>query len=67
MKLHPRTMIVSKASNEFAAFTLDLVEKHELTYGEIVGIFADRLASFAKYMRREERHPNDPEKRGDEE
>lgn len=67
MRLHKRTMPVQKAANEFRAYALDWVERHDLTYGEIVGIIAESLGTIAKFMRREERHPDDPEKRGDEE
>jgi hypothetical protein len=65
MQLHKRTMMVQGAQNEFNSFVIDLIEKHELTYGEIIGIIADRLASFGKLMRREERYPGDPDARGD--
>lgn len=67
MKLHPRTMIVQKAGLELSEFVTSLIERHDLTYGELFGLMADRMAAWAKYMRREERHPGDPEKRGDEE
>lgn len=67
IKLHERTMLVQAASCDFHTWELEWIQKHDLTYGEIVGIYADRLASHAKYMRRDERHPDDPEKRGDEE
>lgn len=66
MRLHERTLLVQKASLEFSELTLDLIERHGLTYGEIVGLLADQLGRMAKMMRREERHPDDPDKRGDE-
>jgi hypothetical protein len=67
MKVHPRYFIVSKAEVELSTFLLDLQQKHDLTYGELFKILAAMMASFAKYLIREERHPDDPEKKGDEE
>ena len=65
MKLHPRTQIVSKAQSELVHFMLTLEQKHGLTYGELVKILSLRVADLAKYMIRDERHP-DSDKRGDE-
>lgn len=67
MKIHPRYFIVSKAENEISMFLLDLIQKHDLTYGETVKILTHLLQTQAKYMIRDERHPDDDDKRGDEE
>jgi hypothetical protein len=66
MQLHERTMIVQKAGNEFRDNFLDMIERHNLTYGEVVGILAEELLIVGKMMKREERHPTHPGKRGDE-
>lgn len=65
LKLHPRTRAVDKARLEFDQFLLDLAEKHELTYGELFSMLGLAIANNAKYQIRAERHPNDPEKKGD--
>ena len=67
MRIHPRYFIVSKAENELSTFLLDLEQKHELTYGEVVRILSTLLAREAKHMIREERHPDDLDAKGDEE
>lgn len=66
MKLHERTMHVESARFDFSRMTLDWIEKHGLTYGEVVSILSHELCIVAKMMIREERHPGDPDKRGDE-
>lgn len=65
-RLHARTMQVNKAGCEFDGWTLDWIERHGLTYGEIVSIMSGRLQQLAKYMIRTERHGDDSDKRGDE-
>ena len=65
-KLHPRTSVVDSARLEFDQFFLDLEQKHNLTYGEMYHILAVQLLNLTKYHIRCERHPDDPEKKGDE-
>lgn len=67
MKLHPRYYVVEQAEQEFSRAMAEIETKHNLTYGEVVKLLGNYLANCAKYMIREERHPNDPGKRGDEE
>ena len=66
MKLHSRTRVVDKARLEFDQFLLDLADKHELTYGELFSMLGQAIANNAKYQIRAERHPDDPDKKGDE-
>jgi hypothetical protein len=66
MKLHERVMIVQGAHNEMAKAVIDVVEKHGLTYLELLACLNDVSASWLKYAIRNERHPDDPEKRGGE-
>ena len=66
LKLHPRTTIVEKADSELSRLLLDLVKKHDLTYGEIFALISRQISEYAKYQIRTERHPDDPEKKGDE-
>lgn len=66
-QIHPRYWVVSKAENELSEFWLSLLERHELTDGEAVKLLSSLLAQLAKYVIQYERHPNDPDKKGDEE
>lgn len=65
MKIHKRTLIVEKAQSAFAMFLLELEQKHALTYGEMFSMFGNAIANLAKYQIRGERHPDDPDKKGD--
>ena len=66
LKLHKRGTIVQKARGEFETFLLELEQKHGLTYGEVFSLLGNAVANLAKYQIRDERHPDDPEKKGDE-
>jgi len=66
MKLHSRAPIVTKARLEFDKFLLDLEQKHDLTFGELFTLLGSAITNLAKYQIRSERHPNDPDKKGDE-
>jgi hypothetical protein len=66
MKIHPRTKIFQEARNQFHEFLLNLEQKHELTLGEILHLLGGEVAHFATYQIRYERHPDNPDKRGDE-
>jgi hypothetical protein len=59
-------MIVQRASIEMRQALLELEIKHNLSLAERIGIYAEMLATEAKYAIRAERHPNDPDKGGDE-
>lgn len=67
MRLHRRTLLVQEAHAEAKSALLDIWKKHDLTWGEIVAFHAHEVQSAARYIIRTERHPDDPEKRGDEE
>jgi len=66
MKLHARVMIVQKAHCDLAKVVLDLVEKHDLTYLELIACLNNVMASWIKDAVRDERHPNNPNLRGGE-
>ena len=66
IKLHKRSQIVTKARSDFDMFLLDLEKKYELTFGELFSILGNSIANLAKYQIRGERHPDDPDKKGDE-
>lgn len=67
MKLHRRFDIVNDAELELSGFLIGWQKKHDLTYGELFKILSLQIANYAKYAIRGERHPDDPDKKGDEE
>lgn len=66
MTLHPRLFVVQAAEMEMAKAVGDLIERHQLTYVETMQALTNFQQRYLKYMLREERHPNDPDKKGDE-
>jgi hypothetical protein len=64
--LHKRYQIVTGAHLELTEFMLKLQEKNDLTYVELNEILLSEALSWNKYAKRQERHPNDPDKKGDE-
>lgn len=67
MRLHPRTAVVEQARCELTRSLIDIETRHGLTMVETIKILNESQASLIKYAIRAERHPNDPDKRGDEE
>lgn len=55
IRLHERTLPVSKARNEADLWLLEWAERHGLTAAEVVGFHAGCLESISKYAIREER------------
>lgn len=66
MRLHPRTQIVERAKVELALAVVDLAAKYDLTDAELVRILAQSLDERGRALVRDERHPDDPDKKGDE-
>jgi len=66
IKIHKRSQIVTTARIAFDTFLLELEQKYELTFGELFSILGNAIANLAKYQIRGERHPDDPDKKGDE-
>lgn len=66
MRLHDRLLIVQAAHLEAKTTLNEIIRKYDLTAGEIVALYAAFLAEEAKWMIREERHPDDPSHKGDE-
>lgn len=68
MKLHERTMLNQKHQCDFMTAMIDFLKDRDITYVELLIVMNQYMLSSAlKYMLRMERHPDDPEKRGDEE
>ena len=66
MKLHDRVMPCQKARLDISTAVLEAVAKHpDLTYLEVLMILNEITGSdWIKYAIRQERHPDDPNKRG---
>jgi hypothetical protein len=58
-------MQVEKAEIDLAEFILSWVQEHDLTFAEITKLLAGQILRCNKYAIRTERHPNDPDKKGD--
>ena len=67
MKLHERTMHVQKAQNELSALFLDWLKKQDLTWNEAAVCLHQIEGRCLMYMLRDERHPDEPDKKADEE
>jgi hypothetical protein len=68
IKIHPRVMDVQKARNDIDAAVSEAMKKHSgLTYLELLSILNSIAASWIGWGIRDERHPDDPEKRAGEE
>jgi hypothetical protein len=66
-KLHPRFFIVRKAALEAQEAMAKIEQKHGLTIFETLGVLEEMMQDEIKYGLRAERHPDDPEKKGNEE
>jgi hypothetical protein len=66
LRLHERTRPVRKASGAVHNAVLDIAGDFDLTHAETVGILLDIAASLHKYVLREERHPDNPDRKADE-
>ncbi len=67
MKLHPRYYIVNKARFEIDDAVWDIMGRSALTYLETMQILNGLTERLCMYAIRHERHPDDPDKKGDEE
>lgn len=66
MRIHARTMTVSKAMTEMSIACAEIAVKHDLTTAEWVHCLAQMTPQTTKYLLREERHPDEPGKKADE-
>lgn len=60
MEMHPREDVVRSAELDIN----DMIINRGLTHGEVVRVLSNALGFTGKYMIRDERHPNDPDKPG---
>lgn len=66
MKRHPRSKVVEEAEYELSKAFLDIEKKYKLTFGEMFHLLGTRIARLARDNIQVERHPNRPDKSGDE-
>lgn len=66
MRIHPRLIVVQRAELALDTFMIGLVNEHDLTPAEQISLLANQIKTVSMYAIRSERHPDDPEKRGDE-
>lgn len=66
MKLHPRYQKVDQGRMLIGEAIVAAYEKHDLTLGEMTMALSEELATCAKHIIRHERHPGNPNKKGDE-
>ena len=64
--IHKRSGAVVRASTDLATAMVKIIKERELTHAEVTSILAQEILSWNKYAIRAERHPDDPEKKGDE-
>jgi hypothetical protein len=67
LRLHPRTMPVQRAHSELAGHLCDFQDRHDLTDTEMAMMLADLQHRYLTLLLRAERHPDDPERKADEE
>lgn len=67
MRLHSRTMPVSRAQSELGIWVWKWMDDHNLTYVEAVRCLLEVTQGITKYQLRQERHPDDPDAKADEE
>lgn len=66
MRLHPRTQPVAQAEAAIKTELWRLQDEHGLTYVEMLRVLIAHQQDISKYLLREERHPGQPDHKGDE-
>lgn len=66
LRLHPRTMPVQKAEGHLKRYLWDFQKEYDLTDIELLRALIECQVTVTKYMLRAERHPDDPERKADE-
>lgn len=67
LKIHKRYFLVREAHGELAEAIFKILEKHKLTYLELVRILLEEASVWTTQGLRHERHPEDPDRKADEE
>lgn len=66
LRMHPRFQTVNLSGAKIKKTINDLQLEADLTDIELLQILTEYQQNILKYMLRSERHPDDPEKKGDE-
>lgn len=66
LRLNKRTRHVQKADGLFEEHAIQFQEEHDLTDIEMLRILINCQQRVTKYMLRAERHPDDPDRKADE-
>jgi hypothetical protein len=66
VRLHARVQVTQKADIDLQCFLGEWLVRHELTFAEAVRILLWTAARWMHYIVRDERHPDDPERKADE-
>lgn len=66
MRVHPRTQPVQMAEIELNRMVWEWMERHDLTYVEAIRGLTHQIDELTKYMLRQERHPDQPDRKADE-
>jgi len=67
VKLHKRTLPVNRSGAKLTDMLWKFQDDHELTYVEMLRLLIEHQQRITKYMLRDERHPEDPNHKADEE
>lgn len=67
MRLHPRYAIAKDAELQIGTAIGAAIREHDITYAELLVILAEQQRKWAVYLLRTERHPEDPDRKADEE
>lgn len=65
MEMHERSQKVLIAQTELAWIFSKYANENGLTFGEQIQMLGNMISNIVKYQIREERHPDDPDKGGD--
>lgn len=66
MQVHPRYFKVRTAHSAVSEAVLKIIQEHDLTYLEMIGILLEEAMAWKMYALRVERHPKNPDKKADE-
>lgn len=64
--IHPRYFTCTRAKLDLDDATIKIAEEHDLTWLELARMLIERSQQCLTYALREERHPDNPDKKADE-
>lgn len=66
MRQHRRVIPCAEARLELTRALIEIERRHELTALETIRLLSENIATITRYAIRDERHPSNPDKPGDE-